>query len=354
MFLFFAHPAPAEVEADVRIPSARYVYPAELIAVDGRRRLNMFCIGEGEPAIVFISGAWQNTMTWRRVQGRVSKMSRAYSYDRAGLGFSDPATRESNAENASDDLRKLLEAAKLKTPVVLVGHSVGGLYAMLYAAKYRDRVAGIVLVDPSDPEVNNNLALSGLPAKYREEARRQTETNHEMLRHCVTLARQGTLTPANTDPYCLMSETDPILKKELDRQHVRLQTKEAILSEMSSQEAPVEGEYSLNGLQFRQAIGNGNLGQMPLILLRRARGLKHPALPQEIFDRNQSVFLAGHERMAALSSIGEVREISNAGHNIQLDQPEAVVAAIEDVIAAVRLESKKSPANTTLERTGDR
>jgi hypothetical protein len=169
-----------------------------------------------------------------------------------------------------------------------------------------------------------------------EEGRRQTETNHQLLRRCVALAREGVLTATNTDPYCLMNEADPILKKELDRQHVRLQTKEAILSEMISQEAPVEGAYSLNGLQFRRAIGNGSFGKLPLILLKRANGAKHPALPQEIFEKNVAVFNAGYERMAAYSSIGFIRQIPNSGHNIQQDQPDAVVAAIQEVVAAVR------------------
>ena len=105
---------------------------------------------------------------------------------------------------------------------------------------------------------------------------------------------------------------------------------------MISQNALVEGEYSLNELQFREAIGNNSFGELPLILLRRGTRLKHPDLPQEIFDKNEAVLLAGHERMAAYSSVGEVRTIPNSGHQIQLDQPEAVVAAIQEVVAAAR------------------
>jgi hypothetical protein len=195
----------------------------------------------------------------------------------------------------------------------------------------------LVLVDPSDPEANADRAAAGyLPAEYMEGSRRQTETNHELLRHCVELARDGVLTPNSTEPYCLMTEADPVLKAELDRQHIRLQTKEAILSEMISQNAPVEGEYSLNEVQFREALGDNSFGDLPLVLLRRGNRQKHPALPQEIFDRNESIALAGYERIAAYSSIGEVRTIPSSGHHIQLDQPEAVVAAIRQVIEAIR------------------
>lgn len=335
--LFVVGPTLAQLEAGEQIPSEVYTRTAELFAVDGQRRLNMFCIGDGTPKIVFVSGAWENTMAWRRVQGPASRLSRACSYDRAGLGFSDAAAHPSTARNAVDDLRNLLDAASVETPVVLVGHSAGGLYAMLFTALYRYRVAGVVLVDPSDPEANNNFALAGHhPPDLVEGTRRQIETNHERLRHCVDLAREGILTPDNTDPYCLMAETDPVLKAELDRQHVRLQTKEVILSEMISQNALVENEYSLNEVQFREAIGNNSFGELPLILLRRGNRPKHPALPQEIFDKNESVLLAGYERMAAYSSIGSVRTIPDSGHHIQLDQPEAVVVAIQEVVAAIR------------------
>lgn len=332
-----AGPALGQSRPREQIPSEVYTRPAELFAVDGQRRLNMFCIGDGTPSIVFVSGAWENTMTWRLVQGHASALSRACSYDRAGLGFSDPAARSSTARNAAEDLKNLLDAASIETPVVLVGHSAGGLYSLLFAALYPHRVAGLVLVDPSDPEANADRAAAGhLPVEYLEGSRRQTEENHELLRHCVQLARDGALTPNNTDRYCLMTESDPVLKAELDRQHVRLQTKEAILSEMISQNAPVEGDYSLNELQFREALGDDSLGALPLYLLRRGNRSKHPALPQEIFDRNESIALAGYEKLAAHSSMGEVRTIPNSGHHIQQDQPEAVVAAIRQAVEAVR------------------
>ena len=331
-----AGPAPSPLEAQEQIAAETYTRPADLVAVDGHRRLNLFCIGDGAPAIIFISGAWDNTMAWRRVQGSASRLSRACSYDRAGLGFSDPATRPSTALNAVDDLKSLLDAAQVEIPVVLVGHSAGGVYAMIFTALYPDRVAGLVLVDPSDPEANNNFALSGHhPPNFVEGTRRQIEDNHERLRHCVDLAREGTLTPANTDPYCLMTETDPVLKAELDRQHVRLQTKEVILSEMVSQNALAQGSYSLNELQYREAIGDRSFGELPLILLRRGTRLKHPALPQEIFDKNEAILLADHQRMAAYSTIGEVRAIPNSGHHIHLDQPAEVITAIEAVVAEV-------------------
>jgi hypothetical protein len=150
------------------------------------------------------------------------------------------------------------------------------------------------------------------------------------------LARDKLLTPESTDLYCLMTEADPVLKSELDRQHVRLQTKEAIFSEMVSQNGLVDGDYSLNEMQWRGAISSRSFGALPLIVLRRGNRQKHPALPQEIFDKNEAVLLADYEKIAALSSVGILRTIPNSGHQIQLDQPEAVTAAIREVVAVVR------------------
>ena len=217
-------PTHGHADMNVQIPSEVYTRPAGLFAVDGQRHLNMYCIGSGTPTVVFISGAWENTMSWRRVQEPASHVARACSYDRAGLGFSDPATRPSTAGNIVEDLKQLLDVASIHEPVVLVGHSAGGLYAMLFAALYLDRVGALVLVDPHDPEADHNTAQADLPESVRQGEASGRARTQKLLSHCVDLARQGTLTPENTDPYCLMTEADPVLKAELDRQHVRLQT----------------------------------------------------------------------------------------------------------------------------------
>jgi pimeloyl-ACP methyl ester carboxylesterase len=134
---------------------------------------------------------------------------------------------------------------------------------MLFAALYPDRVGGLVLVDPHDPEADHNTAEAGPPGAARESAQKGEASGRartkQLLSHCVDLARQGALTPDNTDPYCLMTEADPLLKAELDRQHVRLQTKEAVLSEMVSLDTIGEVDYSLSEAQFREAIGKRDL-----------------------------------------------------------------------------------------------
>ena len=129
-----------------------YIRPGELVAIDGARRLNLVCMGMGAPTVILEAGAGDGSWAWRKVQPELAKSTRVCAYDRAGYGFSDPITRPADADNAVDDLSKLLSKAGLGDQIILVGHSVGGLYAELFAARHPDQVAGLVLVDPTGLE----------------------------------------------------------------------------------------------------------------------------------------------------------------------------------------------------------
>src|SRR5271156_3947207 len=120
-----------------------------LFDIGGGRRMNMVCLGEGSPTVVFDLGLGGNLLHWQKVQQLVSAITKACFYDRAGYGYSDPSPRPLTAANVVDDLHALLAKAGITGPIVLVGHSIGGLYATLYTDTYPDQVAGLVLIDPS-------------------------------------------------------------------------------------------------------------------------------------------------------------------------------------------------------------
>jgi pimeloyl-ACP methyl ester carboxylesterase len=103
-------------------PSEVYAGPQRLVAVDGTRRLNLYCDGSGSPTVLLDAGSGISMAMWRRVQAEVVKVTRVCAYDRAGLGFSDAAGRPSRLSNIVDDLRRLVKAAPISTPFVYVGH----------------------------------------------------------------------------------------------------------------------------------------------------------------------------------------------------------------------------------------
>jgi pimeloyl-ACP methyl ester carboxylesterase len=117
-----------------------------LIRVNGRG-FHVLERGSG-PSVVLESGIAGTSLSWTLVRDELAARARVLSYDRAGLGWSDPPREPRTLANAVDELHLLLEAVALPRPYVLVGHSYGGLIVRQFASAYPKEVAGLVLVDP--------------------------------------------------------------------------------------------------------------------------------------------------------------------------------------------------------------
>lgn len=125
---------------------------AQTFSVNGHK-LYLQCEGQTpSPVVVLIAGGRGTTETWDKVQPQISQFVKVCSYDRAGLGKSDAATHPQSAMEIVDDLEFLLKAAYLQSPYVLVGHSIGGIYARLFDERHDDQVAAMVLLDSSHEE----------------------------------------------------------------------------------------------------------------------------------------------------------------------------------------------------------
>ena len=128
-----------------------YPPPGEMVDVGGYS-LHINCVGQGSPTVVLDAGSGGFSAQWVRVQREVSDTTRVCAYDRAGLGWSERGPEPRDARQISSELHTLLSKAGIEGPYVLVGHSFGGLYMQTYAARYPDEVAGIALVDSSQPD----------------------------------------------------------------------------------------------------------------------------------------------------------------------------------------------------------
>lgn len=126
--------------------------PGKLVDVGGHR-LHIWCIGQGSPTILMLSGGGTPSVSSYDLQTRLSKTSRVCNYDRAGLGWSDPPTQRMGMSQIVDDLEALLTRSGEKGPYILVPESFGGMVALSMAARTPDQIAGIVGVDPSEPDL---------------------------------------------------------------------------------------------------------------------------------------------------------------------------------------------------------
>ncbi|MCB9673162.1 MAG: alpha/beta hydrolase, partial [Alphaproteobacteria bacterium] len=122
--------------------------PGALHTIDGRR-MHIHCVGEGSPTVVLIAGLTGPGSVMGPLQRAISGTTRACTYDRPGLGYSDPIDHPRRAAATAEELVGLLDAAGIVEPAVLVGHSWGGMLARSVAAAHPERVAGIVLIDSS-------------------------------------------------------------------------------------------------------------------------------------------------------------------------------------------------------------
>src|ERR687895_502303 len=121
--------------------------PGRLVDVGGHR-LHIRCTGSGEPTVILENGLGGSSLVaWSLVQPEVARFTRVCSYDRAGMGYSDPGPSPRTARRIAGELAKLLARSGIAGPVVLVGASIAGFDVRVFASDHPERAAGLVLVD---------------------------------------------------------------------------------------------------------------------------------------------------------------------------------------------------------------
>jgi pimeloyl-ACP methyl ester carboxylesterase len=277
----------------------------------------MVCIGKGSPTVVFEQGWGASILDWRRIQEAVSAKTKACFYDRAGAWHSDPAVRPSTAWNVTDDLHALLRKANIRRPVVLVAHSLGGLFATLYTDRFPRDVSGLVLLDP--------VFADQLAPPAAEDANKvRVAEVIQYLRGCASLARQGELKPSEPH-HCFDKAPTGYTADELAFMLPRALMPyryETNASEM------LAGDESRE--QERRAARA--FGDLPMIVLTAgARPAGEPA--ERAWDAHLK---KGQAALAARSTRGRQIVVANSGHDIANDEPQAVIDAIIELIEQSR------------------
>ena len=122
--------------------------PGHLVDIGGYR-LHLWCTGDGAPAVILDTGLGGSSAEWGFVQPEVARFTRACSYDRAGMGYSDPGPSPRTARRIASELAELLARSGIAGPVVLAGASIAGFDVRVFASDHPERAAGLVLVDAS-------------------------------------------------------------------------------------------------------------------------------------------------------------------------------------------------------------
>lgn len=245
---------------------------------NGERRLYLASQGQDTPTVVLEAGLGDSAAGWAAIEAAVSGIARVCSYDRANAfaGASDPAPVPRTGKDVVEDLHELLDAADIHGPVVLVGHSIGGEIARLYASAYPDDVAGLVLVDASHEEQDERL--------------------------------QELLTPEQRAFMAQVLASNP------------------------------EGlDVAASHAEVRQARDEAPLMEMPLFVLTAGRSVDPATLPPDWpVEANIDLWNELQDDLAGLVPGARHIVAEQSGHYIHQSQPGLVVEAIRAVVDAVR------------------
>ena len=303
-------------------PSAGYPPPGQLIRIGGRR-LHLHCSGHGTPTVILVAGGGAFSIDWTLVQPRVAGTTRVCSYDRAGLGWSDPGPAEETVEETTEDLHLLLRAARETGPYILVGASIGGIYVRAYQHAFPNEVAGLIFANSSHHVGMSVQGKTDLIWKLSEDE----------LRSAYPL-------PPDAKGAAPTREGEPFDRLPPDVQAIRLWLDRRLWEKWDPATAGPESILSwrkefLRELHESCSGSTRPLGNLPVLVLSSDSSASELARLHRL-DRPFCDQTDAGDGLELLSSNSLYVIASGSGHEIHLYKPNAVVEAVERVVAATR------------------
>lgn len=308
------------------IDSAAFQPVGTLIDIGGRK-LHLNIQGSGSPAVIFENGTADFSFVWSFVQPEVATYTTTVSYDRAGYAWSDAGPIPRTAEQICWELHTALQKAGIAPPYILVGQSFGGFLVRAFARYYPTEVVGMVLVEAVQED--QKIFMGGnTPQRIRDFAKGRTAPAVQTFFVASDTARAHTL----------MTDIDPLFKKfpdSIQQMQVWAQSQPkfipSVQAEMDWSPEDVANMYAHKGEPAYM------LGNMPLIVLTRGKGGFDGRADSLQLEKER---LQAQDQLAKLSSNSKHIIDTNSGHNIHVEDPATVIAAIKEVFIAATKHTK--------------
>lgn len=286
-------------------------------------RLHLYERGSGSPAVILEAGLAASSLSWSLVQPAVAKFTRVCSYDRAGFGWSDAVRGPLELKGIVEDLHALLIGAEIPPPYILVGHSFGGLIVRAFAIAHADRVAGLVLVDPVS--INRWSQCEGTELKRLRlgillSRRGAFLARLGIVRASLAMLLSGArLVPKLVARASASKGVDVVTKLTGEVSKLPRELWPVIQAHWARPESFSSMAIYLESLpgSARATAGMSIPEYIPVTIISAAT-----ATPEELAERDSWV---------DASERGKSLVAEHSGHFIQWDEPELVIAAINDM-----------------------
>lgn len=309
-----------------------YPPPGELVDV-GDHRLHLSCTGAGAPTVVLEAGLGGFSLDWSKIQPVLAKQTRVCSYDRAGYGWSERGPQPRDAYQIAQELHALLAKAGVAGPYVFVGHSIGGIYAQMYAHTYPGEVAGMVLVDPTLPYSSEQLRkmvdTTSQSIAVSSSVVSQAPHAQPALRIVLRIASAIGVIRLFGESIFQSNTPLPYLTPDVQARYyaalVRSSYLNAFFYELEASES------SKAEVRFAGQLP----GSIPVVVL--SSGLPgtfaSTSGPSAESDSTSEVHQQLEEQFTqSLSPHSQCAVAEESGHYIQIDQPELVIQAVQQVL----------------------
>lgn len=301
------------------------------------RRLFVDIKGSGGPPVIFLAGAGLSGLDYFGAQQRVAEFATVVLYDRSGTGWSDPAPVPITSTAVTDELRALLQEIGIDGPAVLVGHSLGGLYARHYASRFPDKVAGLVLLDPAHENYDAHM-----PEELRQ--KRGSDPTLKILDAVMSVALRTRFTRA------LLARVPAV--KRYATLYRRLFADEMSSWPRNVTDSLVERHGSVEWLavglnearnietRYAEVRAAGPLPDIPLVILSSMRtdpfqeAVAQGVSPELVRAEREGKTLL-YKELAASVPRGEVRMVDSGHVTIALRCADEVARAVRDVTRAI-------------------